>query len=100
MSRVVFEFHGTAIAERGMQTLAIVPSFDVLEDGGASQCPRSKRIGGAFKLEGAEEAFHRSIVVTISDSTHANLAVINSQTLQIGITGVLAALVGVMQQVC
>jgi len=81
-----------------MQTLAIVPSFDVLEDGGASQCPRGKLIGGAFKLEGAEEAFHRGIVVTIPDSTHADLAVIGSQGVLKQVTGVLTALIGVVEQ--
>ena len=99
MSRFEFELDGAEVAERGVQPLAIVPTFDVLEDGGASLGPRGELPIGAFSLEGAEKAFHRRIVEAIADTAHADLAVMGSQALLINIAGVLTALVGVMQQI-
>jgi hypothetical protein len=36
MTRFEFELHGAEVAHRGVQTMTIVPAFDVLEDGRAS----------------------------------------------------------------
>ena len=99
MSQFAFELHGTEVAERGVQTVTIVPTFDVLEDGRASLGPCVKLPISAFDLERAEKAFHRSIVETIAGAAHADLAMIGSQALLIHFTGVLAALIRVMQQV-
>src|SRR6266536_2127832 len=99
MTRFAFELRRTKIAERGVQTLTIVPSFDVLEDGGAGVSACVKLLIGAFGLESAEKAFHRCIVKTVSGAAHADLAVMSRQALQIDFTGVLAALVRMMQQV-
>ncbi len=81
-----------------MQALAIVPSFDVLKDRRASLRPGDKRLGSTFRLERGEEAFHHGVVVAIPDSAHALLTAIGSQALAIERTGVLAALIGVVQQ--
>jgi hypothetical protein len=81
-----------------MQTLPIVPSFDILEEGDASLRSRIKLMISAFGLESAEKAFHGSVVEAIAGPAHADLAVINGQTLLIQVAGVLAALIGVLQQ--
>lgn len=99
MSRILFELRWAKVAERGVQTLTIVPSFDVLEDGGAGMSACVELFIGAFGLEGTEKAFHGGIVKTVSTAAHADLAMISGQVLQIGFTGVLAALVRMMQQV-
>ena len=81
-----------------MQTLPIVPSFDVLKDSGASLRSGIKLMICTFSLEGAEKAFHCSIVEAIADPAHTDLAVMSGQALLIEIAGVLATLIGVMQQ--
>lgn len=96
MTRFEFELHGAEIAKRGMQTLTIVPAFDVLEDGGTGLGTRGELCLGAFGLEGREKAFHGGVVETIADAAHADLAVLSDQVLLIGLTGVLAALIRVV----
>jgi hypothetical protein len=81
-----------------VQTLPIVPSFDVLEDGSASLRSRIKLMICTFSLECAEKAFHSSVVEAIANPAHTDQTVINSQTPLIQVAGVLAALIGVMQQ--
>ena len=99
MSRFEFELRGAEVAERGVQTLTIVPTFDVDEDGGASLGTRVKGCLSTFGFERAEKAFHGSIVETIADPAHADLAVIDGQGVLKQVTGVLATLIRVMQQV-
>ena len=99
MSRFEFELHGAEVAERGVQTLTIVPSFDVLEDGCVSSSSRLKLPISAFGLECAEKAFHGRVVKAIAGAAHADLAMLDSQSLLIKITGVLAALIRMMEQV-
>src|SRR6266498_2294283 len=99
MTRNLFELRRTKIAEQGVQTLTIVPSFDVLEDGGTGVSACVKLLNSTFGLESAEKAFHRCIVKTVSGAAHADLTVMIRQVLQIDGTGVLAALVRMMQQV-
>src|SRR5215211_9511118 len=50
MSRFEFELLWAEVAESGVQTLTIVPSFDVLEDGCASLSPSGELPSGAFRL--------------------------------------------------
>ena len=96
MTRFEFELDGAEVAQRRVQTLTIVPSFDVLEDGRTSLGPGGELRIGAFSLECAEKAFHSGIVEAIPDAAHADLAVISGQALLIDFAGVLAALVRVV----
>src|SRR5512138_2407824 len=98
MTRFTFELDWAKVVQGRVQTLPIVPSFDVLEDGGASLGSRIKLMICTFDLESAEKAFHGSVVEAITNPAHANLAVISGQALLIQVAGVLAALIGVMQQ--
>jgi len=99
MTRFAFELYRAEVAERGVQTLTIVPSFDVLEDGRASLAPGVKLLIGTFALERAEKAFHGCVVKAIAGAAHADLAMLGSQGMLIKITGVLAALVRVVEEV-
>src|SRR5512145_3325847 len=98
MSRFAFELHRAQVVQSRVQTLPIVPSFDVLEDGGASLRSRSKGLICAFGLKCAKKAFHGSIVEAIADPAHADLAVTGGQAPLIHVAGVLAALIRVIQQ--
>lgn len=77
MSRFAFELCRAEVAKRRVQTLPIVPSFDVLEDGGVSLRSRLKGLIGAFGLERAEKTFHGSVVKAIANPAHADLAVMS-----------------------
>ncbi len=81
MSRSSFELHGAKVTERGVQTVRIVPTFDVLEDSRASLSTCLKLDVGAFRFESAEEAFHRRIVEATAPPAHADLAMEGSQGL-------------------
>jgi hypothetical protein len=79
--------------------LPIVPSFDVLEDGGASLSSRRKGLICAFDLERAEKTFHGRVVKAIANPAHADLAVMSGEALLIDITGLLAAVIRMMEQI-
>ena len=98
MSRFAFELCRAEIVQGRVQTLTIVPSFDVLEDGGASLSPGVKLFIGTFGLESAEKAFHGGVVEAIAGVAHADLAIISGQALLIRFAGVLAALIRVVEQ--
>src|SRR5512143_3990763 len=98
MTRFSFELDRAKVVQGRVQTLPIVPSFDVLEDSGASLGSGIKLMICTFSLERAEKAFHGSVVEAIADPAHTDLAVIRGQVLLIQIAGVLAALIRVMQQ--
>src|SRR5512138_682519 len=98
MSRFAFERHGAEVAEGGVQALAIVPSFDVLEDGGASLGSGGKGVIGTFSLEGGEKAFRDGIVIAVADPAHTDLALKGGQALLVESASVLATLIGMMQQ--
>ena len=98
MSRIEFELDGTEIAQRRVQTLAIVPSFDVFKEGCAGLSPRGKALAGTFGFERAEKALHGCVVKAISNPAHTDLAVVGRQRILIRFAGVLAALIRMMQQ--
>ena len=78
--------------------MTIVPNLNVLENGGACECVGGKLVCHAFALEGSKETFHDRIVVTITHTAHAQLSVGCHQAVLVGGAGVLAALVGMVQQ--
>src|SRR4030066_1019928 len=81
-----------------MHPLAVVPDLDELEDLPPCLLSSGEATRGAFCLERAEEAFHHRIVVAVAHAAHAHLRFEFSQPSLIGVAGVLAPLVRVMQQ--
>jgi hypothetical protein len=81
-----------------MEPLAIVPNLHVLNERGA--CNRSGRelCIGTLGRDCAEKALHNGIIVAISNAAHADFTPLIRQLLLISSTGVLAALIGVVQQ--
>jgi hypothetical protein len=98
MSVLLFELHRGEIAEGGMQTLAIVPNLNVFKDGGACLGMCDELVGDTFRFESAKETFCHRIVVAVSDSAHAGLDVAVCQSVLVGSTGILAALIRMMKQ--
>ncbi len=87
------------IAQAGVQPLTIVPDLPVVTDGEPSLRAGSEGRGRALGLEGAPEGFHQGVVVAIAGATHANDDAVLGEQGQVIMTGVLAALVGIVQQV-
>ena len=83
MSRFAFELDWAQVVQGRVQTLPIVPSFDVLEDSGTSLRSRIKLMICTFSFKGAEKAFHSSVIEAIADPAHTDLAVISDQVLLI-----------------
>src|SRR5437588_11846849 len=82
-----------------MTTSRVVEPFDVIEDVRASfvSCAIPAAIH-ALNLERGEEAFHRRIVPAITATAHAATnAMLSQQSLEL-LRRVLAALIGMMQQ--
>ena len=72
-----------------MQTFAIIPGLNVLEDGGTGLGTRSELSKGTVELEAAEKAFHDSIVVAVTDAAHADATLQERQAVLVGHTGVI-----------
>src|SRR5512145_2614201 len=100
MSVLLLELHRAEIAEGGMQTLAIVPNLNVFKDGGTCLGMGSELASGTFCFESTKETFRHGIVITVADSAHAGLDMPVGEGALVGSTGVLAALIGMMQQRC
>ena len=98
MTRFEFELHGAEVAQRGVQTLTIVPAFDVLEDGCASLGTCGELRSCALGFESREKAFHGGIIEAITDAAHTDQAMMSGQVLLIGLAGVLAASIRVVQK--
>ncbi len=97
MSGFRFKLHRAKIAQRGMQSLAVIPGFDIGKEGRARRGTAWERLGGAFGFESGEETLHSSIVVAIANPAHADFALMHCQAVAIIGAGILAALIGVMQ---
>ena len=97
--RAHFELHGAEVAERRVAAPGIVEALDVVEHVGSGFVTRA--IGFARRalgLERGEEALHRRVVPHVARPAHAaDHAMIDQQALEL-LAGVLAALVGMMQQ--
>src|SRR3979409_1733940 len=94
-----FELHWTDLAKRRMSTPGIVERLDVIEDVGA--CCVARRVGlpiHTFLLERSKETLDGGVVPAVASSAHAaGDALGGEQALEV-LAGVLAALVGVVQQ--
>ena len=76
----------------------IIEALDVIEHVGFGLVSRTVRlVRCAFGLQRGEEALHRGIVPDIAGSAHATGHAVVSQEPLEGLTGVLAAPIGVMQ---
>src|SRR5215207_3896301 len=98
MSVKLFELHRAEIAEGGVQALAIVPNFNIFKDRGACQSMGCKLVSHTFCFQRSEETFSHRIVVTIANSTHAQLDVPACQEALVVSAGVLATLVRMVKQ--
>lgn len=96
MSRLAFELRWAEVVQGRVQTLGIVPTLDVLKDGGAGLGTRGEALARAFCFEGRKEALHSGIVEAVADAAHADLAVMSGQSLLVSFAGVLTALVRVV----
>ena len=77
--------------------MRIVPAFNISEQFRSSGVAIHKDPVGTFRLERGEKAFHHGIVVTITAPTHADRDLKIGQELLVGIAGVLASLIGMME---
>ena len=89
---------GAEVAEAGMDPLSVVPAFDVLEDGCCGLLATAEWAGGTLGLQRGVKALHDGVVVAVADPVHADPSPEGSQTGLVGVAGVLAPVVGVMQQ--
>jgi hypothetical protein len=82
-----------------MTTGPIIETFDVSED-------ICLRLGASLIIlemdmlifQGAEEALHRGIIITVARAAHADLDLIIGQSHLIGLSRILAAAIAVMQE--
>ena len=81
-----------------MEALAIVPDLNVLENGGSGLGMGGKRMSDTFGLEGSDKALHRCVIVAVSCAAHTDQDVMLGQVSLDQVTGVLAALVRVVEQ--
>jgi len=96
---LLLEVHGAEIAQGRVPARGIVEAFDVIEH--VLPCLIARAVGFArdpFGLQRREEALHRSVVPDIAGPAHrAGDAIVGHHSLELS-AGILAALVGVMQQ--
>ena len=96
---LVFKGARRGIAQRTVQTLAVVEDFNVLKDGGPSCLPGGEALAvNEFHFQGAPEGFHGGIVITVALAAHRRLRLAAGQGLAKISTGILAAAIGVEDQ--
>ena len=98
MSRLLLELDRAEIAESGVQATTIVPNLNVFKYCGSRQSMSSKLGGHTFSFQGTKETFGNCIVITIPNTTHTHLDLRIPQTALVNSTGVLAALIRMMQK--
>ena len=82
-----------------MQALWIVKGFDVTEHAEAGFFESTEAfMVGPLVFEGPEEAFHDGIIVAAAGAAHGALDAERPQDLLIGVAGVLATAIAVVQQ--
>jgi len=94
----MLELDRAEIAESGVQATTIVPNLNVFKYCGPRQCLSCKLGGHTFSFQGAKETFGNCVVITIPNTTHTHLDLRIHQTTLVNSTGVLAALIGMMQK--
>ena len=94
----MLELDGAEIIQCGVQATTIAPNLNVLKYCGSRQDMGCKLTSHTFSLQGAKETFGSCIVITISNTTHTHLDICIYQSALINSTGVLAALIGMVQK--
>src|ERR1700690_3882179 len=95
-----FEVNGRKVVQGAVRALAIVESFDVVEDVATGLGVAGE--GAAvdqLKLEGAPEAFHGGVVIAVGLAAHGGNQARPGQSVSVIGGGVLDAAVGVEEQV-
>src|SRR5690606_8428732 len=100
-SRVVLGLRSSRgdVAERRVETLAIVEHLDVIEEGGVQLCVGRPGLAvDELVLQRAEEALGDGVVPAISLAAHADLDAGLGESLAVGAARVLASPVRMMEQ--
>jgi hypothetical protein len=94
----LFKSNRTDILKRGMSPDAVIEAFDILKDRlpGLGTCLEASEVN-TFTFEGSEERFHRGIVPAVALAAHTHRHAHLGEQCLIGMTGVLASAVRVMQ---
>lgn len=92
------ELFGAHLAQRAVQSVAIVEHLNELEDRGLGLGAGRVAVGLQLALEGGEEAFAGSVVVAVAATAHRTQQAMIEQQLLIGATGILPASIGVADQ--
>ena len=97
---LVFKGTGRRIAQRTVEPLAVVEDLDILKDDLTGSLPGGEALAvNKFHFQGAPEAFHGGIVITVAAATHRSDQAGLTEGLTIIATGVLDTAIGVEQQV-
>ena len=97
---LVFKGTGRRIAQRTMDPLAVVEDLDVIKEDLAGSPPGGEALAvNKFHFQGAPEAFHGGIVITVAAATHRSDQAGLAEGLTIIATGVLDTAIGVEQQI-
>ncbi len=86
------------IAESRMPPLTVVPHFNVLENRLSGVLTGCVAVDHTFGLECCEKALHHGIVIAVASPTHANFNPIFMKQVQVIVTGILATLIAVVDQ--
>src|SRR3972149_3711060 len=89
---------GAEVAEAGVDPLPVVPAFDVLKDRRGGLLAPAEWAGSTLGLQRGVEALHDGVVVAVADPVHADPSPEGSQAGLVGVAGVLAPVVGGVQQ--
>ena len=82
-----------------MQALSIIETHNVEKDiSSGALSGLIVLMVNALALQRAKEALHRCIVIAVAPATHADLDPLSKQKLLISVSGILAAAIGIMQQ--
>jgi hypothetical protein len=94
-----FIFNGTQITVGRVLSTPIIESFNIEKDVKLSFCSSTVvSVKHALHFQSAEKALHDRVVITVASTAHTDATLMSLQQLLEGMTGVLAALIAVMNQ--
>ena len=96
---MAFKVRWTEIAQSGMPPDAVIKPHDITEYLGACLVKSGKDLIGAFAFKSRPETFHRGVIQAVAGAAHAGDDVMVAQVLSVSVAGVLAAAVGMMEQI-
>ncbi len=86
------------VTQGGVKSLSIIPDLQIVKEGETGCRTRWEWLDSTLGLEEAPETLHHGIVIAITAPTPADGESVLSESGQVTIAGVLASLVGMMQQ--